>query len=303
MTLRDGLDLFLHKKAVAGLESGSIRNYRVTLSLFLDAIGPDLPVGDLTLEGIEYYILKLYPTVSKGTASSYVRNIRIFCRWLSRHDTLSFDPADIAVPRPPKKQIHLYTDDELRLIFDMVVTSVPWITARNRAVIALMLDSGLRQIEVCRLLLSGIDRDRQVLKVTGKGSKDRTVSLGLVSLVLIDDYIRLCPYDLKDYVFLDRHGQPLSGNAVRLFVYRLQSQLPFPLSSHKLRHNYATNYCVDHIRETGKSDVYDLSILMGHESIETTKKYEHFAHELIAAENHISHLDGVYKISETAGKG
>lgn len=65
----------------------------------------------------------------------------------------------------------------------------------------------------------------------------------------------------------------------------------FDLSSHKLRHNFATNYCIDHVRQTGKTDVYDLSILMGHESIETTKKYEHFAHEIIAAENNISHLD------------
>ena len=78
---------------------------------------------------------------------------------------------------------------------------------------------------------------------------------------------------------------------MRLFVNRLQHKLPFDLSSHKLRHNFATNYCIDHVRQTGKTDVYDLSILMGHESIETTKKYEHFAHEIIATENNISHLD------------
>jgi site-specific recombinase XerD len=47
------------------------------------------------------------------------------------------------------------------------------------------------------------------------------------------------------------------------------------------------------VRQKGKSDIYDLSILMGHESIETTKRYEHFAHEIIAAENSISHLDSI----------
>ena len=47
------------------------------------------------------------------------------------------------------------------------------------------------------------------------------------------------------------------------------------------------------MRQKGKSDIYDLSILMGHESIETTKRYEHFAHEIIAAENSISHLDSI----------
>ena len=52
------------------------------------------------------------------------------------------------------------------------------------------------------------------------------------------------------------------------------------------------------MRKNGQSDVYDLSILMGHESVETTKKYEHFAHEIIAAENSISHLDGVWEIEK-----
>ena len=52
-----------------------------------------------------------------------------------------------------------------------------------------------------------------------------------------------------------------------------------------------------------KTDVYDLSILMGHESIETTKKYEHFAHEIIAAENNISHLDMCLGNGQKMGRG
>lgn len=72
-------------------------------------------------------------------------------------------------------------------------------------------------------------------------------------------------------------------------------KLSFPFSSHKLRHNFATNFCIDNINEKGNSCVYDLSILMGHESIETTKKYEHFAHELVVAKNNISHLDMTFK--------
>ena len=75
-----------------------------------------------------------------------------------------------------------------------------------------------------------------------------------------------------------------------------KKKLPFDLSSHKLRHNFATNYCVDNLRKNGNSCVYDLSILMGHESMETTKKYEHFAHELLAVEDNHSHLDKVFQV-------
>ena len=173
----------------------------------------------------------------------------------------------------------------------MIQTSVPWITSRNLAIVALMLDSGLRQCEVCGLKKSDIDHSRLVMKVTGKGAKDRMVPLGKASLSLLEQYFSLCPYSSGDLVFYDRRGNRLSGNAVRLFINRLEKQLPYKFSSHRLRHNFATNYCIDHVRQTGNSNTYDLSILMGHESMETTKKYEHFAHEIIAAENSISHLD------------
>ena len=159
-----------------------------------------------------------------------------------------------------------------------------------------MLDSGIRQKEVCELQKADIDKERMLMKVTGKGAKDRLVPLGYISSLFLDDYLSQCPYSNTAYVFVDRLGRPLSGNAVRVFVNRLQKKLPFDLSSHKLRHNFATNYCVDNLRKNGNSCVYDLSILMGHESMETTKKYEHFAHELLAVEHNHSHLDKVFQV-------
>lgn len=295
MTLQESLEDFLFQKKLAGLESGSVNNYRATLSLMVSFIGAEVPLESISYASVANYILSVYDKpISKATASSYIRNVRIFFRWASVEHGLPFDPLKIKVPKSPKKNVHIYSDSEVRLIFSLVATSVPWITARNRAIVALMLDSGLRQFEVCGLLHENVDRERQIMKVSGKGAKDRVVPLGRMSLEFLNDYQRKCPYTDSPYVFLDRRGNKLSGNAIRLFVYRLEKNLPFKLSSHKLRHNFATNFCIDNMREKGNTCVYDLSILMGHESIETTKKYEHFAHEIIAAENNISHLDGVF---------
>lgn len=295
MILREALEDFLFQKKLAGLESGSIKNYRATLSLMVSFIGPDMPLESVSYSAVTNYILSVYDKpISKATASSYIRNIRIFFRWASAEHKISFDPLKIKVPKSPKRNVHIYSDSEIRLIFSLVATSVPWITARNRAIVALMLDSGLRQFEICGLLHENIDRERQVMRVSGKGAKDRVVPLGRISVRLLNDYHEKCPYTDSPYVFLDRRGNKLSTNAIRLFVYRLEKHLPFKLSSHKLRHNFATNFCIDNMRTKGNTCVYDLSILMGHESIETTKKYEHFAHEIIAAENNISHLDGVF---------
>lgn len=242
--------------------------------------------------------------VAIGILSNYLRIIepdnerknRIFLRWVYREYGLSFNPAKIKVPKSPKKIVHIYTDTEIQFLFSCIQTSVPRITARNSAIIALMLDSGIRQKEVCELQKADIDKERMLMKVTGKGAKDRLVPLGYISSLFLDDYLSQCPYSNTAYVFVDRLGRPLSGNAVRVFVNRLQKKLPFDLSSHKLRHNFAANYCVDNLRKNGNSCVYDLSILMGHESMETTKKYEHFAHELLAVEDNHSHLDKVFQV-------
>lgn len=298
MILSDVYKEFILQKRLAGLSDATIIDYENIISIFIDYVGSSLRVDKLTYKCVSGFILDLYSRpLSKSTVATYIRNMRIFLMWVYKEYDLSFNPGKIKVPKSPKKLVHIYTDDEIKLLFASAEVSIPWISARNKAMLALMLDSGLRQSEVCNLLHNCVDRERMVLQVTGKGAKDRLVSLGYVSLALIDDYLSLCPYHDSPYVFLDRSGSSVSGNAIRIFVNRLKKQLPFELTSHKLRHNFATNYCLDNIKRSGNSNVYDLSILMGHESIETTKKYEHFAHEIIAVENRVSHLDKhVYKI-------
>ena len=247
---------------------------------------------------VQEYVKKcLDGHIARATAASYVRNARIFLDRCFREyeNELQFNPQKIKKPKSPKRNPYIYGDREIALILEMVKTSVPWITARDRAIIVLMLDSGLRQAEVCGLKLVNIDRERHVMKVTGKGDKDRFVHVGDFALMMLDEYLSMCPYKDSEYAFVDRRGHVLSGNAVRLFVYCLQKKLPFELSSHKLRHNFTTNFCIDSLDRTGSTCVQDLGILMGHESIETTKRYEHFAHELVAVKNSFSHLDKVFK--------
>ena len=298
MILQDAFDDFILQKRLAGLSGATISDYANIIGIFIDYVGSSLDLDDVTQKRVNAFILDLYERpLSKSTISTYIRNTRIFLRWVYAEYGLSFDPVKIKVPKSPKKWVHIYTDDEMKLIFDSCNVSIPWISARNKAMLALMFDSGLRQAEVCNLRSADIDRERMILKVTGKGAKDRLVPIGYSSLALLENYCYQCPYKDSQYVFLSRNGSVITCNAVRLFVNRLKRKLPFDLTSHKLRHNFATNYCKDNILRSGNSNVFDLSIIMGHESIETTKRYEHFAHEMIAVENRSSHLDSyVYKV-------
>lgn len=130
------------------------------------------------------------------------------------------------------------------------------------------------------------------MTVHGKGNKERIVPMGILTQKYLQKYLELCPYESK-YFFVGSTGEPLSCNAVKLFVSRLADNLPFELSSHKLRHNFATNYCIDQYRQFSQVDIYHLMYLMGHEDIATTKRYLHIAYEIIASEGCISHLDMV----------
>ena len=294
MTLNELFNEFILEKRLQGLSQDSIISYKNILSIFLDYIGCDVDICDLSRDIVNDYILDLMSRkLSKSTVATYIRNSRIFLTWVYDNYDLSFDPRKIKIPKSPKKNVHILNNNEIEIIFNSVITTYPWITARNKAIISLMLDSGIRQCEVSSLKRCDIDYERNLMKVTGKGSKERTVPLGNIAKAMISYYILICPYKDADNLFLDRFGNPLSRNAIRLFVYDLKKRTNIDLSSHKFRHNFATNYCVNNLRKNGSSNVFDLSILMGHESIETTKKYEHFAHEMIAVETSMSHLDNI----------
>lgn len=296
MLLSDAFKEFILVKKLAGLSESSVTDYENMVGVFISSVGGGVELSDMSFDVVADFILALFNRpISKATVASYVRNVRIFLSWYHFEHGLNFDPKKIKVPKSPKKLVHIYSDSELQCLFSSIQTSVPWITFRNRAMIALMFDSGLRQSEVCSLVRSGVDRKRMILQVTGKGSKQRLVPVGFVALAFLDDYLNSCPY-VDDFVFLGKNGKPITANAVKLFVARLRRKLPFELTSHKLRHNFATNYCLDNLRSSGSSNVHDLAILMGHESMETTKRYEHFAHELVAIESRCSHLDKIYGV-------
>ncbi len=154
-----------------------------------------------------------------------------------------------------------------------------------------MLDSGLMQNEVCTSDINKLDMEAGLLTVVGKGEKERTVHVGQLSIQFIKEYITACPFRITNNLFVDKLGKPMSNNALKLMVAKLSNKLPFEFSCHKLRHNFATNYCLDMYEEKGHMDAYSLQILLGHSEIETTMRYIHHATQITASRAAISHLD------------
>lgn len=293
MTCQQTFDNFILTKRLADLSGKTISNYEQFIAPFIDFLGTDRDFECVTQEDIVAYIsAMLTRPISKATRSTYIRHIKIFLRWAGSEYDVSYDAKKIKVPKSPKRQVRIYSDAEVSEIFQTISCESPWLTCRNRLIIALMYDSGLRQNEICTMKRAWISLDVRRLKVRGKGDKERTVPLGATSARLLEKYFMLCPFD-SDYLFVSRHGEPLTCDAVKHMVTKLANQLPFELSSHKLRHNFATNYCIDQFTRNNQVDIYSLMYLMGHENIETTRRYLHFAMEIIASRETISHLDTI----------
>lgn len=300
MTVKDAFETYIEEKELALLSPESIKDYKWHVLALIRAVGADLELSALSYDLLKSKYLRPLLTrtnISRTTKSTYVRNVRIFLRWCGQNDYgLPFDASRIKTPKPDKKIVKVLTEEQIQLLFLAVEYSVPWIIARNRAILALMLDSGLRQAEVCSLKRSDIDLNSNTLKVYGKGAKERLVATGATTRSLIKNYLDSCPFSDAAALFVDRYGNAISKSAIRSVMYRLKTKTGLDLSSHKLRHNFATNFCIDNLQRTGSTNVADLQCLLGHSSIQTTRNYEHFAHDAIAVEQSHSHLDMVYGV-------
>lgn len=280
-------------KRLQGLSEKTICCYMQFVTPFLNYVGMSTNVADLTKDSVTAYIGILFKRdISRATLATYVRHVKVFLCWLESEYDIDLCTHSIKVPKTAKKIIHVYDDSEIREIFSVVRADREWLTLRNKAMIALMLDSGLRQNEVCTLLRCDVSYRTNTLKICGKGNKERIVPLGQLSQYFMKEYENLCPYENSRF-FVSRNGGVVTCDSVKHFMYKLGKTLPFEFSSHKLRHNFATNWCIDQYEKHKNIDIYRLMILMGHEEIDTTRRYLHFANQIIASKSNISHLDMV----------
>lgn len=297
MNLNAAFDSFLLSKRLQGCSEKTVVCYAQVVHPFIQRFG-DVEVTALTrLQYNEYVAVLVSGKYSRTTLSSYVRQLKVFLHWLENEYGIDLETSKLKVPKAYKKMVRIYSDNEIEMIFDSISAESEWLTVRNCAMVALMLDSGLRQEEVATLQTADISWQRYTLKVNGKGNKERVVPFGRFSRQYMVRYRALCPYS-EDYFFVGRRGGMVTCDSVKHFIYKLGKKLPFEFSSHRLRHNFATNYCLNHYEKYGHIDIYRLMILMGHEDIETTRRYLHHANQIIASITAISHLDKVLKLDE-----
>ena len=213
--------------------------------------------------------------LSGHTINGYVRAISIFYSWLIREEIISDNPfSKIKIPPPPRKVIPAFTESQISHLIAAIDTSKSC-GYRNYVSILTMLDTGLRVSELIGLRLSDISIEDGIIKVLGKGNKERAIPMGKHVSRCLWHYItfhRAEPQMPKhhDLVFLTRNGRPVSRYAMGNIMVKLGKQAGIEgvrCSPHTLRHTAAISF----LRNGG--DVFSLQRLLGHSSLEMTRHY------------------------------
>lgn len=214
--------------------------------------------------------------LSTYTTHGYAQVIKGFLAWCAREELISEKVAKrIDLPRVETKVIEIFTPTQIKRLF--VVTSkeiTPALAARDKAVLSILLDTGIRASELCSLTLDNthLTTTDAYLRVTGKGRKEREVGLGNEARTALHRYIvrhRDAP-EGERHVFLSRKRGPLTVSGLDQIIYRLSEWAGIEgvrCSAHTFRHTYAINYLA------AGGDVYKLSRLLGHTGVGVTENY------------------------------
>jgi site-specific recombinase XerD len=235
---------------------------------------------------------------SERTVQTYARSARAFFHWLMRQETIESNPFDrVVFPKVGKPLIQTIEAEEFERLLVACTPSnesgpiADRAAARNRAILWVLYDTGIRISELCGLRQGDFDRKRGVLTVTGKGSKERRIALGnncLRNLLYYLDKHRPDEEELadwssagEDHLFLSETRTPLTKNGVTLLFARLRKRAGITdkrISAHIFRHSFAIRYLV-----LG-NDPFSLQELLGHEDMTTVKNYMHMNDETIQAQ-------------------
>lgn len=200
-------------------------------------------------------------------------------------EVLDHDPTErVRLPKAEKKHIRVFTDEEVRTLHEACVPPSSglrsdvrrMLTARNRAILWTLLDTGMRKAELCGMRFKDLDRKRGTVYIMGKGAKERKLLFGQGGyhyLTTYLDYWRGDPENDTEHLILTDDGSPLTEQTVTKLFSRLKKLSGITdkrVSAHTCRHWYAIRFLL----KGGK--LFALQRHLGHESLEMVKVYAHF---------------------------
>ena len=263
-----------------GLSENSIQNYILdvhALQYFLINEKIEESPTDCSLDSVQKFIYETAKILSPHTQARRLSGLRSFFDYLIFESYRTSNPTDlIEAPKLGRKLPDVLSTEEIELMINQINLSHPQ-GQRNRAILEILYGSGIRVSELTNLSLSNLFFEEDMIRVHGKGNKQRLVPMGGISKEFLEEYItetrknqKISVKD-KDIVFLNRRGNGLTRQMIFTLIKDLaiKANVKKQVGPHTFRHSFAT-----HLLKNG-ADLRSIQQMLGHESITTTEVYVH----------------------------
>jgi integrase/recombinase XerC len=265
-----------------GYSPHTVVNYRRDLLEFAAAAGKETDVRGVDTHVVRNYVYSLNIKNKSSSVARKLSTLRTFFNFLEQEEVIDQNP--MGAISMPKQEQHIpvfLSVDEVFALLESPAAGEPF-GARDRAMLELLYSTGMRVSELVSCDMADLDFDIEMVRVRGKGNRERLVPIGGPAVKALKDYFIQRDIQLKkclqrgrkfdgDAVFLNSRGSRLTTRSVeRLIVaYGLKAGIDKPVTPHVLRHSFAT-----HLLEMG-ADLRSVQELLGHASLSTTQKYTH----------------------------
>jgi len=277
----------------------TLRNYQSDLRQFIDFLGERserqgstdrMDPKQVSHLDVRAYLASLYRRNAKSSVARKLSAIRSFYTYLLRQGEIKQNPADLVSSPKMGKAIpdFLQVDETFQLMHGPDGDSV--LGSRDRAILEVLYSCGLRVSELTALNLESVELELGIIRVIGKGNRERIVPVGSKAGEALSDYMQRRGEMLgmvmeHGALFLNNRGGRLSSRSVaRLLKKHLQRcNIGRPLSPHGLRHSFAT-----HLLDAG-ADLRAVQEMLGHVSLSTTQRYTHLSIDKLMSEYDKAH--------------
>lgn len=270
-----------------GLSENTLKAYRTDLNNFVKwlilSFNENIEDKLIHIErkDIEKYLSELKTReISPRSRARLLSSLRLFYAYLLRNKKIEIDPvALIDAPKQGRSLPKTLTEEEVESLLLAPDTST-LLGLRDRVLFEVLYATGLRVTELVSLVLSQVNLQQGVIRVTGKGNKERLVPLGEEAIIWLEKYLLATRSDLlkghvTDALFVTKRGSEMTRQAFWYLIkrYALQAEIVTAISPHTLRHAFAT-----HLLNHG-ADLRVVQMLLGHSDLSTTQIYTHVANE------------------------
>ncbi len=268
------IDKFLNYLTIEkNYSAHTVNNYKADLGEFRDFLDSR---GGKDIKGIDYFLLRKFLSVlndkklSKRTISRKISTLKSFFKFVLRENLVKNNPAaSLIYPRLDKPLPNFLTEKEVKNILELPKGD-ELMSLRDKAILEFLYSSGARVSEMVSLKRTEVDLIGGIVKVKGKGNKERLLPLGEPAVMSIKSYLDKRT-DTNRALFVNKRGTALSDRGVRNIIYKYikMASLALKVSPHTFRHSFAT-----HLLNRG-ADLRSVQELLGHSSIATTQVYTH----------------------------